>query len=533
MKKNIYILMIMAAVASLVAGCMPPSADEHPNKKPVPEEPEFIPADVDFGEYGGVKFPVADYQRRELKLMGATIIANNGEKVAAFYSVAPDGSVAAMKKEADDKASITWTGGFDINKTVADAVGIVFYVPAGTYSKGLTVEFTDSDGRILSVDRTGEIVVEAGEEAIVELPVAPVTIYYGKANCYRTDAAGDVKIDITPYYSMAPDLAYENKPAVDKEGKPVAPATSASVVWQLTGTGIEGDVLSGNPTVSGNVLTVPVSGKLGNAVVAIENGGTVLWSYHIWVGPANDVQYNMELDVETGYGAGMGQYKMLDRNLGATSIEPRDQDSYGCFYQWGRKDPFKRLHNLARPAGSPYSTDYESGVDYVDTGETTGTIWYAIKNPGTKIQSANDWHFGTRNNLLWGNPTVPSPSSALYTLKETGIKTPYDPCPEGYRVPDYRYLNMKFTSADECNANYGHLFSTGVEGVTTYYPTGGYIEKNPEKHWVMYLEYRGYYWTSIPGGTGAYSRLVNNNASSKGSGMDRSCACSVRCLKVE
>ena len=46
MKKIFYIFMIMAATAALVAGCMPPSADEHPNKKPVPEEPEFIPGDV-------------------------------------------------------------------------------------------------------------------------------------------------------------------------------------------------------------------------------------------------------------------------------------------------------------------------------------------------------------------------------------------------------------------------------------------------------------------------------------------------------
>lgn len=531
MKKNLFI--IMAAAAVLAVGCVPPSADEHPNKKPVPEESEFIPADVDFEEYGGVKFSVADYQRRDLKITGAAIRSNGGEKIAPSYVAGADGSVTAMKTESDTKASVTWATGIDISKTIEEAVGVTFYVPAGTYSGGLTVDFTDSDGRIISVDRPGEVVVEAGETSIVELPAAPVSIYYGKTNCYRTDAAGTIAVDITPYYSTAADLSLENKPAVDKDGKPVDPAVSAEVVWQLTGTGIDGDVISGNPTISGNELSVPVSGKLGNAVVAIKNAsGAVVWSYHIWVSPANDVQYNLALDVDAGWGTGMGEYSMLDRNLGATSIEPKDQDSYGCFYQWGRKDPFKRLHNLARPAGSPYSTDYENGVEYVDTGELTGTIWYAIKNPGSKIQSANDWHFGTRNNRLWGNPTVPNPSSAIYTMKETGVKTMYDPCPEGYRVPDYRYMALAFTSVDACNTNYGHLFSTGVEGVTSYYPTGGYIEKNPEKHWVMYLEYRGYYWTTIPGGTGAYSRLVNNNASSKASGMDRSCACSVRCVKM-
>ena len=92
---------------------------------------------------------------------------------------------------------------------------------------------------------------------------------------------------------------------------------------------------------------------------------------------------------------------------------------------------------------------------------------------------------------------------------------------------------MAFTSADECNAQYGHNFLTGDGETRSYWPTGGQIEKNPDKQLIMYLEYRGYYWSNVPGGTGAYTRLVNNSSGSKGSGMDRACACSVRCVKDE
>ena len=537
MKRNIKLLMMAAAAIFFVASCsdyIP--ADEHPNIKPVPEEPEVIDVEIDYEEFGGIEISVVDYQHRGLGLADVAVVAKGGESVKGSFCSAPAHTLAPMKAGASDSEAVAgWKTPVQIDSAMAKAPKIIFYVPEGTYSQGFDFKLTDTEGRIMTIEHHASTVVTAGEEASVVVPLAPVTIYYGKSNCYRSDAvAGNVVIDITPYYSLAGDLTYANKAALNKDGQPVAPAASAAIVWQLTGTGIDGNVIAADPTISGNELTVPVTGKLGNAVVAIKDAaGTVLWSYHVWVSPASDVQYNLELDVDKGWGAGFGQYKMLDRNLGATSTAFKDQDSYGCFYQWGRKDPFKRLHNLERPAGSPYSTPYEDAIYYADTGETTGTVYYAIKNPDTKIQSANDWHFGVRNNYLWGNPNVPAVSSDLYTMPQKGVRTVYDPCPEGYRVPAYRYMSMAFTSVDECNDQYGHNFLTGDGETRSYWPTGGQIEKNPEKRFIMYLEYRGYYWSNVPGGTGAYSRLVNNNAGSKGSGMDRACACSVRCVKDE
>ena len=50
----------------------------------------------------------------------------------------------------------------------------------------------------------------------------------------------------------------------------------------------------------------------------------------------------------------------------------------------------------------------------------------AVSNPDIRIFSANDWHNEWRNNGLWGN------SDGL----TKNVKTVYDPCPEGYCVPD-------------------------------------------------------------------------------------------------
>ena len=43
---------------------------------------------------------------------------------------------------------------------------------------------------------------------------------------------------------------------------------------------------------------------------------------------------------------------MIDRNLGATSVTPKDQNAYGAWYQWGRKDPFPRPLDIVRSSAT-------------------------------------------------------------------------------------------------------------------------------------------------------------------------------------
>ena len=113
------------------------------------------------------------------------------------------------------------------------------------------------------------------------------------------------------------------------------------------------------------------------------------------------------------------------------------------------------------------------------TSAEVGTVSYTISNPDIRIFSANDWHNEWRNNGLWGN------SDGL----TKNVKTVYDPCPEGYCVPDQNcYQGFTFTSKTECDNNYGHLFV--IDGSqTSYFPTGGYLDKGANK--IAYQEYGG------------------------------------------
>ena len=72
----------------------------------------------------------------------------------------------------------------------------------------------------------------------------------------------------------------------------------------------------------------------------------------------------------------------MDRNLGATSVTPKDQNAYGAWYQWGRKDPFPRPLDIVRSSATTVS-DKELTANATTSAEV-GTVSYTISNPDTK-----------------------------------------------------------------------------------------------------------------------------------------------------
>lgn len=189
--------------------------------------------------------------------------------------------------------------------------------------------------------------------------------------------------------------------------------------------------------------------KGGNAVIAAYNSSNVIiWSWHLWITDYIPVPLSGEItdDVSreaaitaaraataNGYVQAYGAdawtkttglfYKkvIMDRNLGAIRNAPSPDNAldaaraYGYLYQWGRKDPFP---------GSVDGTNAEIGVMYNGQGKslnldkiTGNSLDNAIRNPGKFIKNlfldGNSWGGGTS-------------------------KTIYDPCPAGWRVPDFK-----------------------------------------------------------------------------------------------
>lgn len=193
---------------------------------------------------------------------------------------------------------------------------------------------------------------------------------------------------------------------------------SVSILWQDTSYPIEHVEL-----VQGAVRFKLSDGfRPGNAVIAAhDESGEIIWSWHIWL--CNDVVTSIS--------------NIMDRNLGAIASFCTDQtnvlDTYGLYYQWGRKDPspgpMSWNYNIYDMRTTPYLTidGTRNDVGEVYMSGEAPTIEDGVRNPSVILAPSNlpsdylyDWLW-TSDDDLWG------------VVSEK--KTIYDPCPYGYKVP--------------------------------------------------------------------------------------------------
>ena len=223
------------------------------------------------------------------------------------------------------------------------------------------------------------------------------------ANCYIVSESG----------------LYKFKAVKGNSNESVGSVASASLLWETFGTDTTPEILdliSGFCYKDGYItFRTADTFREGNAVIAAKDAsGNILWSWHIWLTdqPVGQVYYN---DAGT----------MMDRNLGATSATPGDVGALGLLYQWGRKDPFLGSSSISDKVVAKSTITWPSAVS---SDSSNGTIAYATANPTTFIKwnSRNsDWYYtgsSSTDNTRWS------------TSDKT--KSIYDPCPQGWRVPD-------------------------------------------------------------------------------------------------
>ena len=218
---------------------------------------------------------------------------------------------------------------------------------------------------------------------------------------------------------------------------------SAKLIWQD-----QENLIS---QVSFNTTTNRVaflSNGAGNGIIAVydksdpnADDANVLWSWHIWCTEKPDI---IELGLPTNGEKYSGKnYKIMDRDLGATTNIPDKLTTCGLGYQWGRKDPFigmasfytyTSLDNLEPQNAPMYNVrGTEQELKEEMSNESTGTIEYAIKHPNVFIRANSDWLYYKEmfgNQYLWGN----NPYSRYKMVDIETMKTIYDPCPAGYKI---------------------------------------------------------------------------------------------------
>ncbi|UEA86475.1 FISUMP domain-containing protein [Alistipes senegalensis] len=380
---------------------------------------------------------------------------------------------------------------------------------------------------------------------VEDKPGIPTFYYYGPHNSYLVYGETTVNIDVTPFKS---DMRFR------KTGTPASSApqpSKAKLLWkENTLTGITVGTISNN-----KVPVTGISGN-GNAVVAITDASdNILWSYHIWVPEIDPTAGLLTYAIPSASNGSGSTYEVMPIALGAMNTVAAGAtatvDSYGLYYQWGRKDPLGRPGAITASGDSYVVTSFDglSGITKWNqtenmlnlatatgiTAETTDAemIKYATANPTKFIYDATgkyanyDWVM-KKNDHLWGNG-----SGYLYPRKAQIYKSIYDPCPEGYRVAPKDLWN-RFTvdggnygsqdTNDKRNATFNasnrnslsdqhgyHFYYTAWQtGETDFYPASGY--RNRASGALTNVGSGGYSWSSSPTQSSASAGFLYFNA---------------------
>lgn len=448
-------------------------------------------------------------------------------------------------------------------------------VPPGRYG-GWRFTITDTEGgQMVRETSDAEVVLEANHVktynpfAYVPAGEAPVALdASGTANCYVVARAGCYEFDATTMgcgVATPRDASYAARSAYGKaegiEPVPLRPA-AAKLLWQ-TSPGLIGEVALG---AEGRICfrTADPFAE-GNAVVAAcDAEGTVLWSWHLWL-TAAEPEKSLQRYALTGDAGSAGEVVMMDRNLGALTAVYQGADnasSYGMFYQWGRKDPFVPFRTTTERVtvyddrGAELPDDAEAAATFSATagwhtvdGSRLGaaaTVETAARYPMNFITSVTggsgsiaDWYYvaaGDRQrDDLWG--CAETETSAA----QKGVKSIYDPCPPGYRVP-HRYVWTAFAPTAEATFSNWYVRQSSVsvyDGIVfevaeqeIYYPAAGAL-LGTSGH-ARFTGGGWYVWSASPYASdrATAGAFIKSSLSNKLLGAaDRSYGAQVRCMK--
>ncbi|MFB9897662.1 fimbrillin family protein [[Hallella] seregens] len=299
------------------------------------------------------------------------------------------------------------------------------------------------------------------------------------------------------------------------------PATQAAIVWTDQAGIVDGLSVTNNGQDSYLNFHVPANKiRNGNAVVAVKNAsGTIMWSWHLWF-DHDDVLETVKCTNFQGF-----DYYFTKQTLGFT-YRKWDATTYdkprvarvkveqtvanngtkrfayiditqnpnnvkrisATYYQFGRKD--------AMPDAGTVSDG-----SYTGNGGNNMSIQNGIQHPGTFYTNGNRWSgvppTGYTYLNLWSMDLT-----QMGHNDNTVVKTIYDPCPAGFKMPASNAFTFCLTDENiptSVNTNgawdYGWNFNNKITSpdATVYFPAFGMLD---------YLNGSvytgpGMYWTAV------------------------------------
>lgn len=244
----------------------------------------------------------------------------------------------------------------------------------------------------------------------------------------------------------------------------------------------------------------------GNVIVSATAGlQTVECELTVTESILSEYDYMDEYGVNHGSGVKIGETVWAPVNCGYHATDYQ----WGKLYQWGKECGLGYDENDATRPLIAEGPVYMYGTDVFYTGTLTNDY---------------DWYY-CRDGQLWNLGSESSP-----------VKTEYDPCPDGWRVPtcaELDELSMNHSSWAEEKGQNGYWFSGATQytsdAAQVFLPAAGYLADNDGGAFDRGV--LGLYWSSVPNDEYSSYRLQLNSSSAAMSYSYRASGYSVRCVK--
>ena len=375
---------------------------------------------------GGIKLQLKGTQI----VKSITIQGKNHEKLsgAATVTAYTDETKPAITMAQSASTSVTLNCGSGVQLSESTATEFIIALPPVLFSQGFSVTVTDSDSQTYTVETD-----KANTVLRSSLLVMP--IFKLGSNPSDNESGNDDELIIpVSYVNLNPtlnlcegDIAQLTATVGPKD------ATDKTVIWSSANSAIAlvdqtGFVCA--RAAGSTTITAVAGGKSATCIVTVS------------VAIAASADYMDEYGINHGKGVRVGMTVWAPVNCGYHATDYK----YGKLYQWGRK------YGQGYDGDATTPTFVEGGVSEIS---------------GNHKNNANVFYYGVdgdwvdpRNDYLWNSGTESEP-----------IKTNYDPCPEGWRVPTSTELRELIKNFSPLSTDENGLPGLWFSGTSTYTET--------------------------------------------------------------
>ena len=412
----------------------------------------------------------------KLQLKGTQLVksikieGNNGEKLSGAATVTAYANnlapVIKMASDASETVTLDCGDGFPLNEI--DATNFYISLPPVVFSNGFTVTVTDTEEKEYTLSATDgntihrsgilvmpEVILEVSGEGAPEededdvIPVESLTLSSTYLKLYEDDSA---------------QLVAKVRP-VDATYKSIIWRSSDPSIASVDQTGLVRAISVGTAEISAQVQEFVVTCTV--EVKQTLKAKDYVDEFGVNHGPGVAIGMAVWAPVNCGYEAATADYKGYP---------------YGKLYQWGRK------YGQGYDSSDATTPELSEGGVSLQGGqsEKNKNVFY------TCPEYPYDWLY-SQDGTLWNSGSEESP-----------VKTEYDPCPDGWRVPTYAELSELYGNRSSWTQNdlgqSGYWFSGpssySSEATQVFFPAAGY--RGYYNGDADSRGYGGYYWSSRP-----------------------------------